>query len=211
MNHCSFYVILMVALSSLLACQMTTQQVPTLPAYWEEVYNGYGKIIYHQNYGIVMQPAQASIGEETHAALVLIKQTVTHPKKDFTVKLTVTTERQLRLPDPNPWEVFWLVFNYAQDSTSLFSTNYFLVKTNGIELGIAYAGRQQKFLYTKTSPSLKLKQPMHWVVSKKGNTIIASIDGLKVMEFAGNIKDRPGAIGLYTEDARVRVQNVMLK
>lgn len=198
-------------LSVLLACHETTRQIPTLPAYWTEIYNGYGAITYHQDFGIVMQPGQASENGETHAALLLIQQTITHPQKDFTVRLTVTTERQLRMPVPNPWEVFWLFFNYAQDRTGFPKTNYFLVKPNGIELGIAYDGRRQKFLYTKTSPSLKLNHPANWVVIKKGNTIVISIDGVEVMAFAGNIIDRPGAIGLYTEDARVRVQNVSLK
>jgi hypothetical protein len=157
-----------------------------------------------------MQPEQSSESGETHAALLLIQQTVTHPQKDFTVRLTVTTERQLRAPVSNPWEVFWLFFNYVQDRTCFPETNYFLVKPNGIELGIAYEGHRQKFLYTKTSPSLKLNHPANWAVTKKGNTITISIDGVEIIAFAGNIIDQPGAIGLYTEDAIVRVQNVAL-
>lgn len=204
-------IILIFALSTLLACKTMAQQIPTLPAYWKEVYNGYGAITYNQDLGIVMQPGPSSKNDETHAALVLVRQTVTHPLKDFTIRLTVTTERQLRMPVSNPWEVFWLFFNYVQDRTGFPKTNYFLVKPNGIELGIAYEGRRQKFLYTKTSPSLKLRHLANWIVTKNGNSIVISIDGVKVMAFKGNIIDRPGAIGLYTEDARVRVQNVVLK
>ena len=45
-------------------------------------------------------------------------------------------------------------------------------------------------------------------IEKIGNHVTVFINGEKVTDYTGAVFDVAGSIGLYTEDARVRVTNV---
>lgn len=190
----------------MLLSQITSATViPTTSDQWQEVYNGYGTIAYDYYNGVEMTPKASSAPNETHAALTLAKATVTHPLKDFTIALTSKTEAQLRRGgQPNPWEVFWLFFNYNQDAKGRDQTNYLVIKPNGVEIGKAVGADRQVYLYTKGTPTSPIGTQAVWKVIKEGKMLTVFLNGTQVIQRSLALYDVPGAVGLYTEDARVR-------
>jgi len=192
--------------SSQARAQGGTMNLATDASSWKIMYDGYGSVTFGRD--IMLRPNAASSPSVTHAALVLAKETVDRPARDFDVSFTVATERQLRMGTPNAWEVFWLFFNYVPTADGKKRTNYFMVKPNGIELGTASEELQQTFLYTAEAPRLVLGRAAQWRILKVGDLVEAYIDGQRVMSFRGKVYDVPGSIGLYTEDAQVAVRDV---
>ncbi|MDO8461501.1 MAG: hypothetical protein Q7S98_01430 [Deltaproteobacteria bacterium] len=191
-----------------------TETISLTASDWDIVYNGYGSISFDETNGLTLEPKRSTSTGETHSALVLAKITERCPVKDFRLTITVTTEKQLRSPSPNPWEVFWVFFNYLPDG-NFKKTNYFILKTNGIELGRAFDDVGQTFLFTGDKPTLTLSKKMELVLEKKGEHLEVLIDGISVLSYDGQtfpqaLYDQAGSIGLYTEDARVTVQSVIL-
>jgi len=175
--------------------------------HWDEIYDGYGNV----NFGggmISLKPKTSSSPSETHAALVLSKLRV----KDFTVSIKAVTKEQLRTGStPNPWEVFWIFFNYNFVSGGKKETNYFMLKTNGCELGSACGDTDQKFLATTNDPKLDTGTEYEYVIDKSGSSVNVSIDGNNIINFSdsgSDLYDDYGYIGLYAEDAHVLITEV---
>jgi hypothetical protein len=205
-----------------------TSNIATTASEWTSVYNydpGTFVLTFDATSGIVMAPPPPSVST-TSAMLLLANRTVTSPQQDFTLTVAVTTEQQLRTPTPNAWEVFWLFFNYKLASNHFKETNYFLVKPfisagqpGGIELGRAYNEIDQVFLSTASTPKLTLGQKNEIKIVKRGQHLEAFVDQTKVLTFDGDVNDPgglwlydvPGEIGLYSEDAQVRISSVMLE
>ncbi len=186
--------------------------VPLTAENWTVVYDGYGKVTFGTE--ILLEPMAPSEAGETHAALALAKATETEPLDNFCLTIEATTEEQLRSPAPNPWEVFWIFFNYLPDG-DFKETNYFTLKTNGIELGRAFGSTDQEFLVTVDAPNLTLGTRNTFVLEKSPGRVVVRVDGIEVIDFQNQedpdiLYDHPGAIGLYTEDARVRIHAVNL-
>jgi hypothetical protein len=103
----------------------------------------------------------------------------------------------------NAWERGWVLWQYT-DNTHFY---YFVVKTNGWELGKedpAYAG-SQRFLASGSTPTSALGTWNTVRVQQAANVITVSLDGTVVTTFTDN--ERPytaGSVGLYNEDAHVR-------
>lgn len=185
------------------------------PDDWTIVYTGYGTVDLNDPDGFFLEPMAATDPGETHAALVLSDEITGCTFQDFRLTINATTEAQLRTPPPNPWEVFWIFFNY-QTTTAGKETNYFILKTNGIELGQAYDSVGQNFLFTASAPTLSVGEEYEYVLEKSGTTLTVSIDGSEVLSYGSDPTDDPlydqaGQIGLYTEDARVRIHSVSLE
>lgn len=182
---------------------------------WDVIYNGFGNVSFDAE-GILMEPLAASAASETHASLLLSTLTENCPIQDFILDVHANTEQQLRQTDsPNAWEVFWIFFNY-RNTPSGKETNYFILKPNGIELGKAFEEIGQTFIYTHTSPTLNIGENYHYKIEKRGNELWIYINDEMVLNYKGNqtndsIYLHPGSIGLYTEDARVRVSSVTLQ
>lgn len=172
---------------------------------WTTAYDGYGSVTYSTRYGITLEPQAATDPSITHAALTLANLPLT---KNFRLSVTANTTNQLRLGSPpNFWEVFWLFFNYNSTDTGK-STNYFLLKPTGAELGTAFEGISQTFLQTGPSTATAIGVSNKFDVEKIDNHVTVSINGQKVIDFTGAVVDVPGSIGLYTEDARVQITSV---
>lgn len=188
--------------------------IPLTEASWVVVYDGYGSVTFDDG-GIVMEPMASTSAGETHAALVLAKTTVITPLSEFCLTIEATTEAQLRSSAPNPWEVFWIFFNTVFDDGHE-ETNYFILKTNGIELGRAFdGGDEQEYLVTDNTPQLVLGSRVRYVLRKSPGALTVSIDDIPVIDYTNGtdpdfLYEHAGAIGLYTEDARVRVHSVSL-
>jgi len=120
---------------------------------------------------------------------------------------SVETLEQLRVGTANPWETAWLVWNYA-DNDHFY---YFAMKPNGWELGKRdpdYAGGQ-RFLATSTDVTFEVGKWNRFEITQDGNRIAISVDGVELVRFQD--LERPylgGRIGLYTEDARVMLDDV---
>src|SRR5699024_4243869 len=78
---------------------------------WTVRYTGYGQVT-SNGQRITLEPQAAKDHDTTHGGLVhTIGQC---PDPEFSV--TVHTEAQLRKPDPNVWEVGWVLWNFASDT-----------------------------------------------------------------------------------------------
>ena len=163
-----------------------------------------------------MQPETTTSPSVTHAALALSNQYISNPVTDFVATVVVSTEQQLRTPPANSWEVFWFFFNYTSDSMTSDgnkNTNYFVLKTNGIELGKAFSSIGQTYLSTLTSPLNTIGQIYTLTFNKLGQHLVVLLDGVKVLDYTGTadpntLINTPGTFGIYTEDARVHIYSV---
>jgi hypothetical protein len=174
--------------------------------HWEKVYDGYGEILIEDEQ-ITLCPKIAESANDTHAALVTSLLRV----KDFRIKIKATTVRQLREnTPPNDWEVFWIFFNYNPTKSGKKTTNYFLLKPNGYELGSAWGETSQCFIATGDIITLDIGEECTYEITKSENFVEIKIDGTEI--FSGNINsddifDEYGYIGLYSEDAEVIVSS----
>jgi hypothetical protein len=175
---------------------------------WRLAYDGYGHAWATARGGTVrltLQPARATSAATTHAALVLSRESW----RDLAAEIRVRTNYQLRQPHPNPWEVGWFLWHYADDAHFY----YIALKPNGWELGKAdpaYPG-QQRFLATGTRPAFP---PARWYtvrVWQRGNVIQVNVDGRRLVRLA-DTRDpyRSGQVGLYVEDASATFQPVVI-
>jgi hypothetical protein len=148
----------------------------------------------------------ATAKSQTESALAL----TTHKFKDFKLSVDVRTDKQTRQNSmPNSWEVGWIIWKW-NDNTHFY---YFLVKTTGAEVGKYDGGVNpidQKILKTSSSPKTSIGQWMHWDIVVKGNHITVIVDGTRVFDFENASSFDTGTIGLYTEDAAVSFDNVVI-
>ncbi len=184
------------------------------PSEWSVAYDGYGFVNFdRQSRFVEFAPEAASQLNQTHAALLLAKKYLQAPIKNFKITVSVNTERQLRTPKVNPWECFWLFFNYGTDSNGKKMTNYFTLKPNGIELGRAYEELGQKFLATAAKPRLVIGARTKITIENKAGLLKAWVNDILVLSFNSHnatvpLFENAGTIGLYTEDAQVKVETV---
>ena len=173
---------------------------------WRLAYNGYGHVSSSTRGGvplITVQPARAESPAQTHAALMLSRRTW----GDLVAEIKFRTNRQLRQPHPNPWEVGWILWHYINEQRFYYIT----LKPNGWELGKTDPGYPdgQRFLATATHPVFP---PGLWytvTVRQRGENIEVDVDGRRLVRFTDTEDPyRSGQVGLYSEDASVTFQPV---
>ncbi|AKK02423.1 hypothetical protein CEPID_02715 [Corynebacterium epidermidicanis] len=165
---------------------------------WHLAFDGHGAVT-GNDAEVQMYPKSAEAAENTHACLV-------HTEKKFAenvdFSINVRTEEQVRRGTPNPWEVGWVLWNYENNERFYALA----LKPNGWELSKqdpAYPG-SQRFLASGHEPGFAIGTENHVRVSQHGSTVRFWVNGTQLGEFTDT--ERPylgGAIGLYTEDARV--------
>jgi len=164
---------------------------------WTVRYTGYGQVT-SSGQRITLEPQAAKDDDTTHGGLVhTIGQC---PDPEFSV--TVHTEAQLRKPDPNVWEVGWVLWNFASD-TQFYAV---VLKPNGWEISKQdpdYTGNQ-RFLASGDSPKFPIGKDYRVTVSHNDNTMTVAVDGVELATVTdAETPYQQGSIGLYTEDARV--------
>jgi hypothetical protein len=201
-----------VALAALgAAARLLMSSDPLRPENLRVEYDGFGQVVTKARGGVVLE-TKAPVGPATHAALVLLKDTEARPVGDFRIRLKVTNERQLREPVANPWESFWLFFGYQGDPERGKTTNYVALKPTGVEIGKAFGERGQEFLATADSPPIPVGAAVEVEIVRQGQSVDAYVEGRKALSVTSEaFFSRPGAIGLYVEDARVRVHSLELE
>jgi hypothetical protein len=178
------------------AAASTTWNEDSVHGPWRTVYTGYGQVS-AANQLITLSPRAARTPTVTHAALV----TTTTSATDTQATVALRTTEQLRTPQPNPWEVGWVLWNYTDDAHFY----YIALKPNGWEIGKedpAYPGNQ-RYLATGTQP-FPAQQWHEVTIHQIGATLTVSADGAPLATVTDT--ERPytsGHLGLYTEDAAV--------
>lgn len=194
-----------VSLAVCASCAAATHRPGSL---WRLAYDGYGQASVSTQGGlarITLQPARAASPRQTHAALMLSRP----HWGDLDVRILIRTNRQLRRPHPNPWEVGWLLWHYTSDQRFY----YIALKANGWELGKTDPGYPggQRFLATATHPVFP---PGRWYtvqVRQRGRGIEVDVDGHRLVRFTDTQDPYlSGFVGLYTEDASVTFQPVIV-
>lgn len=186
-------------------------------AEWKVLWNDHGRVSFDPVEGVLMRTAKAAGPKETYSALLLAKETLKRPLRNFSVTLTITNEAQLRAGKPNEWEVFWLFFNYNTAGRNLKKTNFLLIQTHtGIQLGKAFKKFGETYLAKYRRPSVRVGQTYRLKVTKTGQHVEVQMDGKTVLLFDGGLLSRrlydvPGSIGLYCEDSQVRVRDVSIQ
>jgi hypothetical protein len=175
---------------------------------WLCLWLGYGAG-YVSRGEISLRPKASTTDSETHSALVRSEFVL---GQDWDLSVTMTTDRQLRtrkmrnrqVPAPNPWEAAWLVADMVEDGSAGL---YFILKTNGVELGAYKETGEQMFLFTASSPQNRIGRSYLCRLVKAGSQITAIVNGQTVGTASlGVLGEWPlgDRIGLYTEDAAVR-------
>ncbi len=171
---------------------------------WRIAYDGYGHVEIigsASDYRVTIDPAQAGSASTTHSALVLSAAT----RSDLTFEARIRTNAQLRKPDPNAWEVGWLLWHYL-DNQHFY---YIILKPNGYELGKedpAYPGHQ-RFLATASRPAFPVGRWYAVRIQQQGDVIVVSVDGHFLVRYIDiHHPYRSGRVGLYAEDASVTYQ-----
>jgi hypothetical protein len=176
---------------------------------WRADYAGYGTTTIVAGDGghqLSMSPGVANDAKTTHGSLV----TTLKQFDDIDVTAQLQTERQLRPQDPNPWEVAWLVWHYTDDH-HFYSI---VLKPNGWELGKEdpdYPG-SQRFLATGITPQFPIGV-LHTVrIKQVGNDINVWANGTLLTTYTDIERPyRSGSIGLYSEDAHVFFDSVVVR
>ncbi|QLY25018.1 hypothetical protein HW988_16560 [Bdellovibrio sp. KM01] len=189
--------------------------VPLTAKYWTVAFDGGGEVKFNvEGTGdLVFYPQTAKTSLQTFASLLLLKNTLTSPVNNYVVKMEVTTIRQLRSSTPNDWEVFWFVSNYRKDPHLIKTANYFIQKPNsGVELGRFFEDKGQKFLMTSEQSKQDVGARVTYYFAKQGQRFRVFRDGIQIMDYHGSqmpdaLYDQAGALGLYSEDAEVRVHS----
>ena len=161
---------------------------------WHTVFTGNGVVDATDSTTISLAP-QAAAGTSTHSALVVSGGSY----RDLDVTIRLRTTAQLRQPEPNPWEVGWLLWHYT-DHAHFY---YVALKSVGWEVGKedpAYPG-SQRFLATGPQPF----HPGQWYdvrVRQAVDTVTVWADGVLLTTVSDTENPYPaGKIGLYSEDA----------
>jgi hypothetical protein len=154
--------------------------------------------------GVTLSSPAAASPTETYSTLVTSKKTW----RDQTFSFTMTTQAQLRTGGaPNPWEVGWVMFRFRD----LANYYWFIMKTDGFELGKKQGSDKQIFLVTGDLPHVTIGVPRRVQVRTQGARIRIAVDGTPVVDFTDpNALLEPGSVGLYEEDSRVRFESVSL-
>ncbi len=178
---------------------------------WQNGYSGYGSTGV-ENSLFFLKPQVSTMPSETHAALV--KSTGSFC--NFDLNFNINTLQQLRQNNlPNTWEVGWMIFRFTDD----FHYYWFVIKTNGIELGKKDCDTctdpvdGQQFLVTEDNPKLILNSWSNWHISAIGNHIQIFADGKLLIDYVDKSmspKLSKGNIGMYSEDAFVKYSNMHL-
>jgi hypothetical protein len=119
----------------------------------------------------------------------------------------VETMAQLRDGAPNPWEVAWVIWQY-EDDTRFY---YFIPKPNGWELGKrdpSYPGGQ-RFLASGTTERFPIGRVHDVTIVQDDDRIAVFVDGREIVRTRDVEKPyRRGRIGIYAEDAAIKVHAV---
>lgn len=164
---------------------------------WTVRYTGYGEVT-SDGERITLEPQAAADSDITHGGLV---HTIGECQ-EANFSMTVNTESQVRQGDPNEWEVGWVLWNFKSD-TQFYAV---VLKPNGWEISKQdpdYEGNQ-RFLSSGDTPTFPIGRDYRVTIAQNDGAMTILADGEELDTVVDDETPyRDGAIGLYTEDARV--------
>ena len=165
---------------------------------WQVMYTGYGTVKGNDRQ-VLLEPHTAEAAIVTHGALVHTVEN--YDDADFAV--TVRTEEQLRRNDePNAWEVGWVQWN-LRDNDHFYAV---ALKPNGWEISKqdpAYPGAQ-RFIASDGDRTFPVGRDYRVEIRQDWPRMTVTVDGTELATVTDEETPyRGGAIGLYTEDAKV--------
>jgi len=174
---------------------------------WTVRFDGYGCVAVDgqgRQASLEMGPKAAQKDYMTHAPMVLGphygSRMVMHTRLETTAQLRSGTP-------PNPWEVGWVIWQYTDDQRFY----YFIPKPNGWELGKrdpAYPGGQ-RFLGSGSEQTFPIGQTYDVTIVQVDESIAVFVDGHEIVRLRDEESPyRQGRIGIYAEDATVKVHSV---
>lgn len=170
------------------------------------------------NVFMLESPAPVNEGQ-TYSSLTLS----TRSYKNFHMNLDVRTASQTREGSPpNPWEVAWIFWHAIGKGTDEMDRThfyYFLVKTNGVDIGKYDGGtnpESQKIIANKyypreTSIYNKIGDWQNWDITVLNDHMIIKVNNTIAFDIIDNASFVSGRIGLYNEDAKTEFRNVYIK
>lgn len=171
---------------------------------WQAVFDGYGRTTGDAQ-SVSLSPQAPTGPQDTHAALVTTRRSY----GDVVVRARLRVEQQLRSDQPNPWEVGWLLWHYASPARFYALT----LKPNGWELSKQdpdYPGGQ-RFLASGTARTFSVGSWHTLGVVQVGDVLTVSADEQPLVRFTDSVRPYlDGGVGLYSEDARVRFDDVQI-
>lgn len=184
--------------------------IPMRSSFWQTQYDGHGQVVFKNN--ILTFAPRPLIANETTAALLL--STLEIPAESFYLKVSYEVIAQFR-PIPNAWETLWIFWAYQKNGTHK-DTAYLIAKKSGFEVGHAFSETGQNFIFTSNfasppEPSYLTKTVeilKHRGLSfrhQTGDWIRVPDEKLKL------IPSRKAPIGLYSEDAKIKVFSVEVR
>ncbi len=175
---------------------------------WRVAYNGFGRVASYSRDGqnvFTLAPERPTSLTQTHAALMLSAGNWS----DFSFTVRLRTAAQLRHPQPNAWEVAWVLWHFTDDKHFY----YLILKPNGFELGKedpSYPG-SQRFLVTGTEPAFPVGRWYVVRIDQRADVITISVDGRGLLRFVdSHTPYLAGRLGLYTEDASAAFEPLQL-
>jgi len=177
--------------------------------------NGTGNVFYSES----PSPERQTLKKRTFSTLTLSTQSY----RNFQLSLDVRTISQTRTSyAPNPWEVAWVFWHDVGNGTDPIDKThfyYFLVKTNGVEIGKYDGGtnpESQKIIKSKTYPNqTTLKTDFgkwqNWNIIVIDNHIISRVNNITAFDIRDTASFGSGRIGLYNEDSRTEFRNVYVR
>jgi hypothetical protein len=171
---------------------------------WHVVYTGAGTVT-KQGRTVTLSPRPSRQTDETHAALVVS----TAQYGDLTYRLSMRTRKQLREPDPNPWETAWAVWRYT-DNTHFY---YLVLKPDGWELGKADPSCPGRQCFLATGRGSYRVQDWHRVeVRQSGATMAVRVNDEPLVTYTDRRGPHPrGSAGFYTEDAEAEYKDISVQ
>lgn len=190
------------------SCPAGYKEIPLTTEYWKTEYDGYGQVVYQPEPQMIsMAPQAARNPASTHASLVLSKFDLDSDNFDLLVEYKNVVA--LREENPNPWEVFWLFFNYVPGVAGNKTTNYVMAKPNGFELGTASQLVDQVFVRTSEEAKASFNEWHTMRVQMQDGIGKFYFNEKFVFDAASSaLYTAKGKLGLYTEDASVIVKRV---
>ncbi len=184
---------------------------------WKNVYSGNGATYFESadpiNNAFYLKPKAVTYISQTEAALV---------RKPFTfcnyvAEFDMNTINQLRQGSPsNTWEAGWFIFRY----TDMSHHYWLLIRSDGFEFVKKDCNicldtiDGQKYLVTKSSPTLKINTWQHWKITTIGNHLEVWIDNQLIVNFVDKGMSSQlagGNIAMYSEDVHVKFDNFKLR
>jgi hypothetical protein len=157
----------------------------------------------------------ATSGTQSFSSLTLSTQSYS----DFHLNLDVRTVAQTRLnTTPKVWETAWLFFHAAgsgQDDFDRSHYYYFLVKTNGAQIGKYDGATQGQVIlankYYPNGPRTVMGQWQNWDITVSGDHIVVKVNGVTTFDINNAASFTSGRIGLYSENSKVEFRNVVFE